>query len=129
MDKKLICLDTSILIDYYRKKNKLKTKFVQLAENHVFAISVITKFEILSGINEKQRDFWKQIFSNLKIITLGEKDVEIAAQIVRTLKSRNKIIGLKDILIASTAIANDLPVSTLNLKDFQRIDNLVIVEK
>jgi len=129
MDKKLICLDTSILIDYYRKKNKSKTKFVQLSENYEFAVSVITKFEILSGINEKQRDFWKRLFSNLKIIALDEEDVEIAAQIVRNLKSRNKIIGLKDILIASTAIAKDLPVSTLNLKDFERIDNLVIVKK
>lgn len=128
MDKRLICLDTSILIDYYRKIDKLKTKFVQLSENYSFAVSVITKFEILSGINEKQRSFWTHIFSNIKVISLGEKDVEIAAQIVRTLKSRNKIIGLKDILIASTAIANDLPISTLNLKDFERVDNLVILD-
>ena len=129
MDKKLICLDTSILIDYYRKKNKSQTKFVQLSENYSFAVSVITKFEILTGINEKQRDFWTHVFSNLRIISLGEEDVEIGAQIVRTLKNRNKIIGLKDILIASTAIANDLPISTLNLKDFKRIDNLVILDE
>ena len=43
MDKKLICLDTSILIDYYRKKNKEKTKFVELSKSYKFAISVITK--------------------------------------------------------------------------------------
>jgi len=129
MDKNIICLDTSILIDYYRKKNKSKTKFIQLSEKYSFAISVITKLEILTGVNENQRDFWIQVFNKIKIISLNEKDVEIAAQIIRTLTKRNKIIGLKDILIASTAIANDLPVSTLNFKDFERIENLRIVDE
>ena len=127
MDKDLICLDTSILIDYYRKKNKSKTKFVQLSEKYSFAISVITKLEILTGINENQQEFWTHIFEKLKILSLDQKDVEIAAKTIQTLTKRNKIIGLKDILIASTAIANDLPLSTLNLKDFRRIESLRIV--
>jgi len=40
---------------------------------------------------------------------------------------QNKIIGLKDILIASTAISNNLEISTLNKKDFSRIDILKII--
>lgn len=32
MDKELICVDTSVLIDYYRKKNKSKTKLVELSK-------------------------------------------------------------------------------------------------
>lgn len=127
MGKELICLDTSILIEYYRKKNKSKTKFVQLSKNYSFAISVIVKFEILSGINENQQEFWEQVFKKFQIFSLHETDIEIAAHILRNLKKRNKIIGLKDILIASSAIANGLPLSTLNLKDFIRIENLEII--
>ncbi len=129
MDKKLICLDTSILIDYYRKKNKTKTKFVELSKSYKFAVSVITKLEILTGIKDEQHGFWNKIFSKIQIIPLQEKDVEIASEIIQSLTKRNKIIGLKDILIASTAIANNLKISTLNIKDFERIENLKLVEE
>jgi len=128
MDKELICLDTSILIDYYRKKNKSKTKFVQLSYKYDFMISVITKLEILVGSNPTQADFWKKVFDEIKIMSLVEKDVKIAAEIIKILTKRNKIIGLKDILIASTAITNNLKISTLNLKHFERIDNLKILK-
>ncbi|RLD57811.1 MAG: type II toxin-antitoxin system VapC family toxin [Bacteroidetes bacterium] len=129
MGKELICLDTSILIEYYRKKDKSETKFVQLSKNYSFAISVIAKFKILTGINENQQEFWEQVFKKVKIFSLQETDIEIAAQILKNLKKRNKLIGLKDILIASSAIANGLPLSTLNLKDFIRIENLVIINE
>lgn len=127
MDKDLICLDTSILIDYYRKKNKSKTKFVQLSKDYNFSISVITKLEILTGVRDEQKDFWNKIFNKIKILPLFEKDIEIASEIIQTLTKKNKIIGLKDILIASTAISNDLQLSTLNLKDFERIASLKLL--
>jgi len=127
MDKELICLDTSVLIDYYRKKDKSKTKFVQLSEQYSFAVSVIVKFEILTGINANQEEYWVKLFDNLKVLPLGEKDVEIAATILRSLIKQNRIIGLKDILISATAITNNLPISTLNINEFQRIENLKLV--
>ena len=34
---------------------------------------------------------------------------------------------MKDILIASTAIAKGLPLATLNVKEFERIDNLHLI--
>ena len=128
MDKELICLDTSILIDYYRKQHKSKTKFLQLSTRYNFSISVIAKLEILAGINPEQKDFWKEVFQNIEVFPLMEKDVEIAAEIIQTLTRKNKIIGLKDILIASTAIASNLRLATLNIKDFKRIEHLKLLE-
>ena len=61
MAKLLICLDTSVLIDYFRKENKSKTFFFKLAKDHRFAISVLTKFEILVGSNEQQKEFWGRV--------------------------------------------------------------------
>lgn len=129
MDKRRICLDTSILIDYYRKKNKSKTKFFELSQKYTFAISVITKLEILTGINNKQKVFWERIFERVEIMPLTESDVHIAAEIIRSLKKKNKIIGLKDILIASTAISNEMELSTLNLKEFSRIEDLKLANE
>ncbi len=127
MDKDYICLDTSILIDYYRKKDKAKTEFVQLSKKYLFSISVIVKLEILTGITENQKDFWNNIFNKIEIIPLDQAEVEFAAEIVRYLKKRNKIIGIKDILIGATAISKGLKIATLNKKDFERIDGLELV--
>ena len=46
----------------YRKKNKNKTKFVELSRRYEFSISVITKFEILTGSNPNQSNFWDSLF-------------------------------------------------------------------
>ena len=64
----------AILIDYYRKKNKSKTKFVQLSTKYNFSISVVTKLEILVGVNPEQRIFWQEVFQKMKILPLTEKD-------------------------------------------------------
>lgn len=61
MDKEIILLDTSILIDYYRKKNKANSKLVTLSKKYDLSISVITRLEILTGINKKQEDFWSNV--------------------------------------------------------------------
>lgn len=39
-------------------------------------------------------------------------------------RKKNKIIEFRDIFIAATAITNDMPLSTLNVKHFERIDDL-----
>jgi predicted nucleic acid-binding protein len=129
MDKEIICLDTSVFIDYFRKQKKEKTFLVELADNYDFAISVITKLEISVGISSGQSEFWDTLFEKLTILPLYESDVEIASSIIQTLRKANKIIGLQDILIASTAISNNLRLATLNLKDFERIENLKIIKK
>lgn len=127
MAGKVICLDTSILIDYFRKKNKGKTFFFKLAREYRFAISVITKFEILNGSDEDQKEFWNQLFSRFRIIPLDEREVEVASEIIKKLRSQNKLIELPDILIGATAIAHGLKLATLNKAHFERIENLSLI--
>jgi len=128
MDKDCICLYTSVLIDYYRKKEKTRTLFVKLSLKYSFSISVITKLEILTGITENQKEFWNNVFQKMEIIPLNEPEVEIAANIIRYLTKQNKIIGIKDILIGSTAISKGLKLATLNKKDFGRIENIELID-
>lgn len=128
MVKEIICVDTSLFIDFFRKQRKEKTLLAKLAEDYEFAISVITKLEITVGVAKEQKDFWENVFGKLTIIPLSETEIDIASGIIQSLRKSNKIIGLQDILIASTAIANDLRFATLNLKDFERISELKIIE-
>jgi predicted nucleic acid-binding protein len=50
----MILLDSTVCIEYFRKKDKSKTFFYELgADYSSFAISTVTKFEIFIGSNEK----------------------------------------------------------------------------
>jgi predicted nucleic acid-binding protein len=42
--------------------------------------------------------------------------------------TKNTLIEFRDILIASSSIAHNIPLATLNLKHFERIDDLNILE-
>ena len=65
----IICLDASPLIDYYRKKIKSKTFFYKLSDAYIgFVLPVTAHFEILSGSNTNQHNFWKNIFDDILII-------------------------------------------------------------
>jgi len=128
MDKENICLDTSLFIDYFRKQRKDRTLLAILSKDYDFSISVITKLEIGVGIGKGQKDFWDDIFEKLTILPITEVEIDKACEIIQSLRRINKIIGLQDILIASTAIANSLKLATLNLKDFERVQDLTILK-
>lgn len=69
MADELICLDSTILIDYFRKTKKENSFFFELANQYsTFAVSIITEFEILSGSNQNQnqKEFWDK-FSNMSL--------------------------------------------------------------
>ena len=58
MEEKMICLDTSVLIDYYRKKDKSKSLLFNLTKVYpFFAVTAITEYELYSGNSEEQNFF------------------------------------------------------------------------
>lgn len=125
----VILADTSILIDYYRKTDKSKTIWLKLAEEgYNFAISVITKYEISTGVTQQQITFWDSIFSQVQIIDLDEACINHAVTINQQLKKKRKQINIADLFIAATAKAYDLPLATLNFRHFQRVDSIILIE-
>ncbi|OQX99376.1 MAG: hypothetical protein B6I24_02655 [Bacteroidetes bacterium 4572_128] len=53
----VICLDTGLLIEFYRSKNKKNTFLFKISQKYKFAIPTIVKYEVLRG--DKIRDkFW-----------------------------------------------------------------------
>jgi predicted nucleic acid-binding protein len=124
----MIVLDTSILIDFYRKKNKSKSKLIQLSENYSdFAISTISYYEFGVGLKNKNDITWLKLSQNLLILDFDKKCSDLAIDIFKNLKIRNKIIEFPDIAIASTAIVHNLPLATFNKKHFERIPELQLI--
>jgi tRNA(fMet)-specific endonuclease VapC len=128
MAEKIIMVDTSILIDFYRKTDKNNSIWVGLVrEKYTFAISVVTKYEIFVGATEAQSLFWNDVLQAVRVIALDEACIDTATEINKALKKKRKQIDLADLLIAATAITHDLGFATLNYKHFDRIDQLQII--
>ena len=125
----MILLDSSVLIELFRKKDKEKTLFYSLTKtNKVFYISSITYYEIGIGNRKAHFDFWEKLCENLHILSFDIECSDTAIAIYHNLKKDNKIIDLADILIGATALTHNMPIATLNDKHFSRITGLDIIK-
>ncbi len=129
MADKIILTDTSILIDYFRKSDKDNSVLISLFDQgYDFTISAITHYEIYSGTIANQLTFWKNLLQRTKVLAFDELVAITAVDINNQLKRKRKQIEIADLFIAATAVANHLPFATLNIKHFDRIDSLNLVE-
>ena len=127
-NQELICLDSSVLIDFFRKKDKTKSFFFELTKTYsLFAVSIITEYEILVGSNLETNSFWEDFFEKVTVLPFGKLENREAITIFKQLKYDNKLIEIPDILIGATAKANELKLATLNKKHFERIKNLELI--
>ena len=128
MADKLILIDTSILIDLFRKTDKNNSALIALVrQSYNYCISAITEYEIYTGAALGQVEFWNNFLQKTEVLPFDKVVAKVAVDINRNLKMKRKQIAIPDLFIAATAIANNLPFATLNRKHFDRIDNLNIV--
>jgi len=126
----MILIDTSVLLEYFRKQKKKETLLFQLFErgDELF-ISTITRYEIMIGNSPKQEVFWEDVLKPLNVLVFGEEEADRTALIYKELKKKNKRIDFADMAIGATALVNEMPLATLNIKHFRRINELKIIEK
>ncbi|MGN6439314.1 MAG: type II toxin-antitoxin system VapC family toxin [Agriterribacter sp.] len=129
MADKVILIDTSILIDLFRKTDKENSILISLVrQGYIYSISAVTEYEIYTGAAKGQIDFWNNFLQRTTVLPFDKVAAKMAVEINRELKRKRKMIDTADLFIAATAIANDLPFATLNKKHFDRVENLVIVD-
>ena len=128
MEAELICLDTSVLIDYFRKTRKEKSFLFELTHRYSsFAVSIITEYEIMVGAKESQRAFWEEFFEQVQILPFERRDSKEAVRIYHELKKARKLIDIPDLFIGASAKSNGLSLATLNKKHFSRISALKLI--
>jgi predicted nucleic acid-binding protein len=128
MENELICLDTSVLIDYFRKTKKENSFFYDISKQYqLFAVSVITSFEIYSGSTTEQKKFWDKCFQRFQVLSFDQKVNDEAVRVFKNLKATGNLIDIPDLFIAATAISNKLKLVTLNAKHFNRIEGLELI--
>lgn len=130
MENEIICLDTSVLIDYFRKKNKKNSFLFELSQKYSnFSISVVTEYEIYSGSNDIQDIFWDDLFQSFTILSFNSKVNSVAVDIYKQMKKNRNLIDIPDIWIGATALESNIKLATINVKHFNRIENLELITK
>lgn len=115
-------IDTNSVIDYL--DNKLPDNANGLIDGIDSQISVITRMELLAwpGATDKQTSVLKKFINDSEVFALEEPIILKAIVIRKTYKTK-----LPDAIIAATAIVNDLTIITRNKKDYDRIEELKII--
>jgi len=127
-NNRLIYLDSSVLIDYFRKGIKSNSFLEQLLVNYdSFSVSVITQYEIYTGSTIEQKAFWDDFFINIVIEPYTSPLIFTSIIIERELKLKRKSIDFRDLAIAATALHFHEPFATLNAKHFINIDGLEVI--
>lgn len=125
-----ILIDSSVIIEYFRKEKKEKASLYKLFQHgHNLFISALTVYELLCGAkSDRLQHDTEKILTLFDIIDFGPAEAAKASQLYKQLKIQNKIIETIDILIVATALSHELKIATLNTTHFNRIENLPFVE-
>ncbi len=103
-------LDTSVLIDDLRKGS---------FEEGI--ISIITLIEVVRGISSRKRKKVKQLLEkSYEVLGINNDVIMKYCELYEKLKRKGKLLPDADLLIAATAMVNNLILVTKD-KDFERL--------
>jgi predicted nucleic acid-binding protein len=119
----MILCDTNILIEFYRGNPVILDVLHDVGVPNL-AISIITAGELFYGAQDKRE--LKKIQKHLALINQISLDTEISARFVTLLENYalSHKLSVPDALIGATAICHNLPLYTLNRKDFRFIPEI-----
>ncbi len=119
----MILLDTNIFIEIF-KGNKRIIKEVKSIGLENIALSIIVKQELIFGARDKRElNLILKAINKHKVFYLTEAISKTSMELMFNYSLSHKLT-ITDSLIAATALIYDLPLYTLNIKDFKNIPDL-----
>jgi tRNA(fMet)-specific endonuclease VapC len=117
----VILLDTNILIEVLKGNKSIIEKLIPGTQ---YCISVVCSMELIYGARDKAEvKKIEKALGQLRCYHITSSISKIALELMRKY-SKSHGLAIPDALIASTAIIEELPLFTLNVKDFRYIDTL-----
>ena len=126
-------LNTNILSELIKKRpSPLVLSQMGSKPAHTLYTSCICVMELRFGslLRGDAEGFWEkvtqEIISKVTIVPITGREALSAGNILAELRKKSEGIGLEDVLIAASAIANKLVVVTANTRHFSRIKGLKV---
>lgn len=125
-------IDTNILI--YRLKNagNVNSNFLKNRNEQMY-VSVISYGELIYGARkskfvEKNLETVKAIKSIFPLLDINSSVMDIFGEIKNYVQKIGRTVDDMDLLIASTAISKSMTLVSHNIKHFEHIPNLMLVD-
>ncbi|CAK8725605.1 Ribonuclease VapC [Candidatus Electrothrix laxa] len=134
----MILLDTNILSEPMRPSpNKRVISWLDQQIVTDLFICAITKAEIELGIallpeSKKKQSLFaaaQEIFNSFsdRCLPFGATEASIYAEIIAATRKKGRTMSVEDALIAAVAVSNDFTLATRNIKDFESITALPLI--
>lgn len=114
-----ILLDTSVLIDVLRNRNRRREFLTALLDkDHTLATTVLNIAELYAGMRSGEEQVTEALLNGLLCLGITGHAARLAGQLKNTWAKRGKTLALADTLIAAVAIDQHCALLTDNQKDF-----------
>lgn len=128
----MILLDSDIIIDYLKDRQPARTFVERLAaEGKELATSSFNVTEVLRGTlgsgSERAHTAAKDVLGGLRELPFGPGAARRSARLLSSLDGMGRPVPVIDAMIAAIALEAGCPVVTGNKKDFEPIDDLVVI--
>ena len=121
-------LDTDAVVDILRRRHRVAERVAEVSPEDV-GVSAMTVAELLYGSlcsqdPERSEREVRRFVEVVRIVPFGRAAAAAHSRI--RYDSRRKTIGPNDLVIAATALASKATVITANVREFARVDGLVV---
>jgi len=121
----IICVDTNLLVDYFRKKDKAETRLYRLATLYAISVPSIVAYEFLRGQKNSSVDsFLDALLASTGSLPFDLACAQKAAEVWQLIRASGRSIEPEDLLIAATSLTWGYPLATLNPKHFDFIPEI-----
>jgi tRNA(fMet)-specific endonuclease VapC len=126
--------DSNVLIDLANGHREVRRNYLSAVESGAtFRLSVVVLHELrygaaVSAKHEKQLSTLAPALTGMPRVDFDEADAEAAARVRTELRARGESIGAYDALIAGQALARRWTLVTANMREFERVRGLSVVD-
>jgi tRNA(fMet)-specific endonuclease VapC len=124
-------LDTNICVYFLSDKfSHIKEKMTQISQKDI-SLPVIVMAELYYGAAKSERkehnlERYFRFISLYDIVSFDNKAAQAYGDIRAALEAKGLPIGGNDLLIAASALANNAVLVTNNVREFSRVNGLII---
>jgi tRNA(fMet)-specific endonuclease VapC len=129
-----LLIDSSVLI-YTERQQQPFDALLDVYGDHDAFVSVVTMSELRHGVHRardaavraRRSAFVQHVLDHIGILPIDEAVAEAHATAWAALEDEGQMIGMNDLWIGATAVANGCAVVTENDKEFARVPGLVVI--
>lgn len=123
-----VVIDSSVIIDFLRKASREKSFARKVIEDEDIVMSLVSVAELYSGKSVQQegpaKDLLEKILETAEVVYPGFDD----AIKVGSLRAKYQL-SLGDAFVAALALDLNVPLATLDVSDFKRINGLKVLSE